>query len=102
MVYFENFVAGTEPTERCPIHERVIANPIRALAALFSPKASAPLEPAVAHAPSAAIATESAPPPKVDAPPAPKKRGFWSRVFGGNDKKDDTNEKKPESRKSRP
>jgi 1A family penicillin-binding protein len=101
MVYFENFVAGTEPTERCPIHERVIANPIRALAALFSPKASVPLEPAVAHAPSAAVATESAPPPKVEAPPAPKKRGFWSRVFGGGDKKDDQDEKNPKDQKKK-
>jgi len=102
MVYFENFVAGTEPTETCPIHGRVIGNPVRALAALFSPKPSVPFEPAVAHAPAPPVITESAPAPKVEAPPAPKKRGFWSRVFGGRDgKKDEKNEKNPKNQKDK-
>jgi penicillin-binding protein 1A len=90
LAYYENFVAGTEPTDTCPIHNPVLSRPFRALAALFAPK-SAP----TAHAPAAAPppqATVSAPPPatKVEAPQEPKKRGFWSRVFGvGKDKKDD-------------
>jgi penicillin-binding protein 1A len=84
MAYYENFVAGTEPTETCPIHNRVIGNPLRALAALFSPKASMTPSPAVAHAPAAVTAAEStSETPKANAAPAPKKRGFWSRVFGG-------------------
>jgi hypothetical protein len=34
--------------------------------------------------------TEAPPPPKVEAQPGPKKRGFWSKVFGvGKDKKDE-------------
>ena len=90
MVYYENFVAGTEPTETCPIHGRVIGSPLRALAALLSPRSSAPVEPAVAHPLNADAAhAESAPAtPNVEAPPPPRKRGFWSRVFGvgGDDK----------------
>jgi hypothetical protein len=98
MVYYENFVAGTEPTETCPIHGRVIGNPLRALAALFSPKPSAPVEAAVAHAPPAPAATETAAStPSVEAQPAPRKRGFWSRVFGGG-----TDEKKQKDRARKP
>jgi 1A family penicillin-binding protein len=91
LAYYENFVAGTEPTDSCPIHNPVIAKPFRALAALFMPKSAS----SGAHAPAAAppppvAASEPPPPPKVDTQPAPKKRGFWGRVFGvGKDKKDD-------------
>jgi penicillin-binding protein 1A len=91
LAYYENFVAGSEPTETCPIHNPVLARPFRALAALFAPK-SAPTAHAPAPAPPQQTAvSEAAPPPKVDAPQQPKKRGFWSRVFGvgGKDKKDD-------------
>ena len=94
MTYYENFVAGTEPTETCPIHGRVIGNPLRALAALFSSKPAAPVQPAVAHAPSAPATETSAAPatPTAETPPAPKKRGFWGRIFGGRDR-DDKKEK---------
>jgi penicillin-binding protein 1A len=90
LAYYENFVAGTEPTETCPIHNPVLSKPFRALAALFAPK-SAPAAHAPAAAPPPAPAVSEAPPaPKVETQPAPKKRGFWSRVFGvGKDKKDD-------------
>jgi hypothetical protein len=92
MAYYENFVTGTEPTETCPIHNRVIGNPLRALAALFSPKASMTPSPAVAHAPAAVTAAEStSETPKANPAPAPKKRGFWSRVFGGG--KNEKNQK---------
>jgi hypothetical protein len=95
MVYYENFVTGTEPTETCRVHNRVIGNPLRALAALFSPKSSATPEPAVAHTPAPAVAEAAPPPPKVEEPSAPKKRGFWSRVFGGGrDDKDKDKDKK--------
>ncbi len=35
--------------------------------------------------------SEAPPAPKVETQPAPKKRGFWGRVFGvgGKNKKDD-------------
>jgi len=96
MVYYENFVVGTEPTETCPIHGRVISSPFRALAALLSARPSAPVAPSVAHVPAPAT-TEPAPAtPTVETPPAPRKRGFWSRVFGG---KDDKNQKDRERKR---
>jgi 1A family penicillin-binding protein len=93
MVYYENFVVGTEPTETCPIHGRVIGDPLQALAALSAPKPSAQVEPAAAHAPPATTASTepAAATPKAEPPPAPRKRGFWSRVFGIG--KDDKNQK---------
>jgi len=94
MVYYENFVVGTEPTETCPIHNRVIGNPLRALAALFSPKTAVPPTPAIAHVPTAAANETASAPSNVEAPPAPKKRGFWSRVFGGGKDDKDQNDKK--------
>jgi len=93
LAYYENFVAGTEPTETCPIHNPVVAKPFRALAALFGLKSA----PSAAHAPAPAppqqaAVTEAPPPPKVEAKPEPKKRGFWSRVYGVN--KDDEKKKR--------
>jgi membrane carboxypeptidase/penicillin-binding protein len=89
-VYSEYFVSGTEPTESCPIHRRIISSPFRALAALISPSRSAPAqESAAAPQPQARVA-ESAPAPPPPAPKQPeqqKKRGFWSKVFGVGDKK---------------
>ena len=38
--YTEYFVTGTEPTESCPIHRRILSSPFRALAALISPSRS--------------------------------------------------------------
>jgi penicillin-binding protein 1A len=99
MVYYENFVVGTEPTETCPIHGRVISSPLRALAAFLSARPSAPVAPSVVHVPPApAAATEPAPAtPTVETPP-PRKRGFWSRVFGGKDG-DDKNQKDRERKR---
>jgi 1A family penicillin-binding protein len=81
--YTEYFVEGTEPTEACDIHRRILSNPFRALAALISPgRASAPAQ--TPPQPSARV-TEAAPapaPPATSQPEQPKKRGFWGRVFG--------------------
>ena len=88
--YYENFVSGTEPTDSCPLHNPVLSNPFRALAALIMPRSTS-----AAHAPAptaeapAAVVSESSPPPRPGAQPEPKKRGFWSRVFGGTKDKDD-------------
>jgi membrane carboxypeptidase/penicillin-binding protein len=87
-VYTEYFVTGTEPTESCPIHRRIISSPFKALAALISPSHSAPAQESVAPQPPARSA-EAAPAPQQQPqqqPEQPKKRGFWSRVFGGNKK----------------
>jgi membrane carboxypeptidase/penicillin-binding protein len=90
-VYTEYFVTGTEPTESCPIHRRIISSPFRALAELISPSRStpAPAQESAAPPPPARVA-ESAPssqPPAPQQPEQPKKRGFWSKVFGVGDKK---------------
>jgi penicillin-binding protein 1A len=87
--YYENFVAGTEPTESCPLHNPVLSRPFRALAALIMPK-SAPAAHSTVSSPQAPVVVSEAAAnaPKAETQPAPKKRGFWSRVFGGgNDKK---------------
>jgi penicillin-binding protein 1A len=92
LAYYENFVAGTEPTDNCPVHNPVLAKPFRALAALFAPKSAGGAHaPAAAPPQQAAAVTEAPPPPKADTQPAPKKRGFWGRVFGVG--KDDRNKK---------
>jgi penicillin-binding protein 1A len=92
MVYYENFVIGTEPTETCPVHGRVLGGPLRALAALLAPKSAAPLHTVMPPLSSPVVTTsaEAAPPPKVETQTAPRKRGFWSKVFGvGKDKQND-------------
>jgi penicillin-binding protein 1A len=98
LAYYENFVAGTEPTDTCPIHNPVLAKPFRALAALFAPK-SAPAAHAPAAPPPAPAASNAPPAPKAEAQPQPKKRGFWSKVFGvGKDDKDDKDKKDDKKR----
>ena len=96
LAYYENFVAGTEPTLTCPIHNPVLAKPFRALAALFAPKSASSAAQAPAAAPPQQAAVTDAPPaPKVEAQQQPKKRGFWSRVFGtGKDEKDKKDDRK--------
>jgi penicillin-binding protein 1A len=91
LTYYENFVSGTEPTETCPIHGRVLSRPFRALAALITPKAAPTTYAPVVPPP---VAQAEAPAPKIVPPPAQKKRGFWGRVFGvGKDESDQKNEK---------
>ena len=85
-VYTEYFVEGTEPTELCPIHRRLTTNPFKALAALISPgRASSPAEPVVTQPPTQHVETAPAP-PQPTPQPEQKKRGFWSKVFGGGKK----------------
>ncbi len=88
-VYTEYFVQGTEPTESCPVHRRILPSPLRALAALVSPgRVSSSSESAAPQAaPARAEATAPAPPQAAPQPEQPKKRGFWGRIFGGGNKK---------------
>jgi 1A family penicillin-binding protein len=83
--YTEYFVRGTEPTESCPIHQRIATSPLKALAALFSPSRDSAPEAAAGpaqaeRAPEAAPASQQ--PAPATQPEEPKKRGFWSKVFG--------------------
>jgi len=88
MAYTEYFVRGSEPTEECPLHrDRAIFDRI---VGLFGggPESGSTVPPS--SAPTTASAPEVG--PKGDAPPqagdpakaaeAPKKKGFWGKVFG--------------------
>ncbi len=93
MVYTEYFLKGTQPTESCDLHQsRSIFGHV---AAIFGgsdhpepPPVAAvlPPPPAPAARPAAEVV---APPAEVEADPQPKKRGFWSRIFGRRGKDDD-------------
>jgi penicillin-binding protein 1A len=85
-VHSEYFVRGTEPTEACPLHQRILASPLRALASLLGP--SKPSSQSVSSQPPPERVTDAAPPPKAaETAPAPQqKRSIWSRIFGGNKK----------------
>ena len=87
-VYSDYFVRGSEPTEHCDLH--VGRGVLGTLAAVFDIGPGDPSPPP----PPAHVATDNAAPPAVaDGAPAvasapapetpPKRRGFWSRVFGG-------------------
>ena len=112
MIYTEYFVRGTEPKDECPLHRGLSFG--ERLAGIFGKDVGTPVsvddvglpptastsgaQPAPAVAPSESTVTaEKAEEPK-------KKRGFWSRVFGGgddkrDDKKKDEEKKKEEERK---
>ena len=105
MVYTDYFVKGTVPGSTCPVHS---SN------AYISALASVPAGTTLPGAVAGERATLPAPPAQgttgVAAPPAPgapvanpqpneekeKKRGFWSRLFGRGDRRDnDDKDKKP-------
>ena len=109
MIYTEYFVKGTQPSGVCPLHEapsfldRIVGIfgkdehgvPVSADEAGIPGHPGArpslpPSAPGVAGTASEAKAkAESTEEPK-------KKRGFWSRIFGGGDKKKDEDPKKKE------
>jgi hypothetical protein len=83
MVYSEYFVRGTEPTTSCLLHGT--RGFFGAIAAFFSGRERPShhvevIEPDPPPAPPSVEPATRAPQPQE--PPA-KKRGFWSRVFGG-------------------
>lgn len=91
MVYTEYFVKGTEPEESCLVHgSRSIFSRVAGWvgAAPAVPAQNSSVEDrhdAVREATVAEGRPDQAPP---EAKPAePKKRGFWSRVFGSGKKK---------------
>jgi penicillin-binding protein 1A len=89
-VYTEYFVRGTEPEDSCFLHSSRsifsrVAGWVGAAPAVPAQNRSVENHDAVREAPSAEARPEQAPP---EAKPAePKKRGFWSRVFGIGGKK---------------
>ena len=82
MIYTDYFVKGNQPTTLCPLHP--LANTIDAMAGpdahLPSTARDASGFPVPAAAGTAGM-TPPAPPPGPEAPK--KKKGFWSKIFGG-------------------
>jgi penicillin-binding protein 1A len=103
MIYTEYFVKGTEPTELCPLHPSPAF--MDRVAGMFGGGESGkPVRAEDAGLPPAQTGTagaHSAPPPEVkteESQPAAKaepqkKRGFWGRVFGRDNKKQDKDQK---------
>ena len=102
MIYTEYFVKGTQPTELCPLHPA--SSLLNRIAGVFGAGDSnkpahaedAGLPPAQtgtagAHPAPAPASEVQGPAPEPTAETAPKKRGFWSRVFGRDNKKSDQN-----------
>jgi hypothetical protein len=81
VVRTEYFAQGTQPIDLCPLHR---SNFLRALVV---PSATQPIATRIVAAAEpeaipAVQAVSQTPSPAVQEPPAKKKRGFWSRVFG--------------------
>jgi membrane carboxypeptidase/penicillin-binding protein len=97
LAYTEYFVRGTQPTSSCELHQS--RGLFGAIASLFGSKAPPPqLEDTgvpSAHQPPPpppeVASAAPAEPQKAEQPEPPRKRGFWSRVFGigRNDKRND-------------
>src|SRR5262249_25578248 len=86
MVYTEYFARGTEPTSYCDQHPLGVLTRIAGLFGAIDRPAPSHTEDGAVPAPAPAATSgslgevEPVPPPPPAA--APKKRGFWSRVFG--------------------
>jgi 1A family penicillin-binding protein len=109
MIYTEYFVKGTQPTDLCPLHpstnfmDRVAGmfgagdsnKPVRADDAAIPPAQTGT---AGAHSNSTPPQAHAEEPPKdaAQAEQPQKKRGFWSRIFGKGDKKQDQKEQPEE------
>ncbi len=106
MVYTEYFARGTEPQDICPVHS--VRSSFDTIAGTFGvpeplvhssdaglpTSGTTPLSPATSAAPDAAAPIEAV--SEDPAPPPPKKRGFWGRIFGvGKDEADKKKKPKP-------
>jgi penicillin-binding protein 1A len=109
MIYTEYFVKGTQPTTVCPLHES--RSFMDAIAGVFGKETGPPPMPVDATGlpmPSMPASTSGAPAPHAPAsspaaassePETPaKKRGFWSRIFGGREKSDEERRKEEQKK----
>jgi penicillin-binding protein 1A len=85
-VYAEYFASGTEPTTYCDLHGT--HGFIGALASIFHTEPPPPPHYSNTPAPAAPVAESAQPSAAPAAAEPPKKRGFWSRLFGRKDKKE--------------
>jgi penicillin-binding protein 1A len=102
MIYTEYFVRGSEPSTLCPLHPGPFADAVADADGVVQPTphtAADDTHMPAAHVPTSGIAP---PPPAAEtaepvhggqvpesAEPAPKKRGFWGKLFGHGDKDKD-------------
>ncbi len=103
MIYTDYFVRGTQPTDQCPLHPA--GGFIDAVAGALGEQVGRPVsteQPALPPPPPTSTAGASPASPEAQAEGAQtedakkkKKRGFWSKIFGGRDKDEDKKEKKP-------
>lgn len=106
MIYTDYFVKGTQPTTLCPVHASAYGDAIAVASGSPVPytPGHAEGERATLPPPSAQGTTGVAPPAVhgPDAPisggkveePQPKKKGFWSKIFGRGDKDKDRDKDK--------
>ena len=116
MIYTEYFVKGTQPTTVCPLHES--PSLLDRLAGVFgkdshtpipADAAGLPTPPAMSTSGSSSSAASTGPATKAESKgdervseEPKKKRGFWSRLFGGSDKdKKREEEKKKQDEKKK-
>jgi penicillin-binding protein 1A len=101
MIYTDYFVKGTQPTTVCPLHPGgsfidafagalgiQVGHPAPADAASMPPP-SATSTAGTTPGANAVYGGKVAQKPDEEEPPKKKKKGFWSRLFGRDDKKDD-------------
>jgi 1A family penicillin-binding protein len=108
MVYTEYFVRGTQPEDDCPLHRLGFGE---RLAGIFGKDVGTPVSVEDAGLPPPSASTTGAPAPSSSGSSttttvtaekteeAPKKRGFWSRIFGRADKDEQEKKDKDEARK---
>jgi 1A family penicillin-binding protein len=108
-VYTEYFAKGTVPSDECPVHSATELE-IRRTAgdAHIWTMPGVPLSdarPAIASSRASDEEERRIETPRVQEPdvkePEKKKRGFWSRIFGRGDKKDDNQNKDRDNKDSR-
>ena len=108
MIYTEYFVKGTQPTELCPLHPA--PSFMDRIAGLFGGgDSSRPVPPEDVGLPRGQTGTSGVHQPPAQLPDVhheeppkdtqnveelPKKRGFWARVFGKDDKKQESKKKR--------
>jgi penicillin-binding protein 1A len=87
-VYLEYFAAGTEPVESCDVHAtRGFFSRIASAVGVTRKPAPQPAPPVLAST----STNQAVQPSQAESEQPPKKRGFWSRLFGiGRDKADRT------------
>ena len=110
MIYTEYFVKGKEPTELCPLHpspsfmDRVAGmfgggdsgKPVRAEDAGLPPTQTGTAGARPSPPPPSEVKTEE---PQADKAEPQKKRGFWAKIFGRDNKKPDQKDQKDDKKK---